>query len=391
LHRGHQALARAAARECKGAPILLSFSGMAAVLGWAPRRPLVARQDRARVLDLWARELAAEGIYGQEAAEAAKREIEAMEEAVVVRQGAAAPSSGGNGAATATTTTTTTTPPHRPFPPVRQRYVPFASVRSLPPGAFVDLLRGQMRAAGAVAGANFRFGFKAAGDSAALSQLCAERGMRCAVVGLLMRRQEGQLPADDDNGAVSSSRVREQLAAGRVEAAARSLGRPHRVVFVVGVGSSPSGGDGAGDFVPLAPSEALRNQPPAEGEYRARVSCYPLLPADGGGGSDASGGQQQHHQDASLLGLETRQRAWMGAGRTGPPPARLFFEETRVRVDAEGGVSAEPSVARRCFGLAATEEGGGGGGVNHSFVLAVDFLGRSGVRWTPEVRTEDEE
>lgn len=324
--------------------------------------------------------------------------MKAMEEAVVVgrQQGAAAPSSGDNGATT--TTTTTTTPPNpRPYPPVRQRYVPFASVRSLPPEAFVDLLRGQMRAAGAVAGANFRFGFKAAGDSAALSQLCAERGMRCAIVGLLMRRQELLAVDDDDDngGAVSSSRVREQLAAGRVEAAERSLGRPHRVVFVVcssasaATAAAPSSAED--EFVPLASSEALRNQPPAEGEYRARVSCYPLLPAEGG--DDASSSGRQHHQDACLLDLESKQRAWMGAERrTGQPPASVFFEETRVRVDAEGGVSAEAAVARRCFGLAAATEGGGGGDSNnHSFVLAVDFLGRSGRGWTPEVRTEDEE
>ena len=38
-----------------GAPWLLSFSGMAAVLGWPPRAPLVAECDRGRVLRSWAR------------------------------------------------------------------------------------------------------------------------------------------------------------------------------------------------------------------------------------------------------------------------------------------------------------------------------------------------
>ena len=37
-----------------GAPWLLSFSGMAAVLGWPPRAPLVAECDRGRVLRSWA-------------------------------------------------------------------------------------------------------------------------------------------------------------------------------------------------------------------------------------------------------------------------------------------------------------------------------------------------
>ena len=71
MHRGHRSLAAAAAQmkppgETKGEsegsaaapqprpllpqPWLLSFSGMAEVLGWEPRRPLVAPCDRARVL-----------------------------------------------------------------------------------------------------------------------------------------------------------------------------------------------------------------------------------------------------------------------------------------------------------------------------------------------------
>jgi len=44
--------ARAAALG--GAPWLLSFSGMAGVLGWPPRAPLVAECDRGRVLASWA-------------------------------------------------------------------------------------------------------------------------------------------------------------------------------------------------------------------------------------------------------------------------------------------------------------------------------------------------
>ena len=53
LHRGHRALAAAAA-GLGGAPWMVSFSGMAEVLGWPARLPLVAPCDRARVLDSWA-------------------------------------------------------------------------------------------------------------------------------------------------------------------------------------------------------------------------------------------------------------------------------------------------------------------------------------------------
>lgn len=52
LHRGHRALAAAAA-ALGGAPWMVSFSGMAEVLGWPARLPLVAPCDRQRVLDSW--------------------------------------------------------------------------------------------------------------------------------------------------------------------------------------------------------------------------------------------------------------------------------------------------------------------------------------------------
>ncbi len=43
----------AAAAELGGHPWLLSFSGMAEVLGWPTRLPLVAASDRERVLQMW--------------------------------------------------------------------------------------------------------------------------------------------------------------------------------------------------------------------------------------------------------------------------------------------------------------------------------------------------
>ncbi len=44
----------AEAQELGGHPWLLSFSGMANVLGWPERQPLVAVSDRPRVLTSWA-------------------------------------------------------------------------------------------------------------------------------------------------------------------------------------------------------------------------------------------------------------------------------------------------------------------------------------------------
>lgn len=53
LHLGHKALATRAALQLGGIPCLLSFSGMAEVLGWPARMPLVAHCDRDRVLRSW--------------------------------------------------------------------------------------------------------------------------------------------------------------------------------------------------------------------------------------------------------------------------------------------------------------------------------------------------
>ncbi|KAK4479658.1 hypothetical protein RD792_015186, partial [Penstemon davidsonii] len=52
LHIGHRELAIQAAEI--GVPFLLSFIGMAEILGWEPRAPVVAKCDRKRVLSSWA-------------------------------------------------------------------------------------------------------------------------------------------------------------------------------------------------------------------------------------------------------------------------------------------------------------------------------------------------
>jgi hypothetical protein len=42
--------------------------------------------------------------------------------------------------------------------PVRQRYIPFAAVRSLSPEVFVDHIKNDFKASGVVSGVNYRFG-----------------------------------------------------------------------------------------------------------------------------------------------------------------------------------------------------------------------------------------
>lgn len=54
MHRGHAQLATRAAQM--GSPYLMSFGGMAEVLGWEKTLPVVAKCDRPRVCRAWAPE-----------------------------------------------------------------------------------------------------------------------------------------------------------------------------------------------------------------------------------------------------------------------------------------------------------------------------------------------
>jgi len=166
MHRGHRALASAAA-STGGTPWLLSFSGMAAALGWPPRSPLVAPDDRGRVLGSWA--AACRG----------------------------------------------TAP--------RQRVIPFGCVREMDPGEFVRALADSLGAAHVVVGAGYRFGHRAAGDEHMLKELCAERGVGVTVVPLVAAGGDGA--GDGPATPVSSSAVRGSLAEGLVASVEGLLGR----------------------------------------------------------------------------------------------------------------------------------------------------------------------
>ncbi len=123
LHRGHFALVRAAATL--GAPRLLTFSGMAQELGWPQRTPLVAAEDRARILDEWSRDL---------------------------------------GTA------------------VSEVSLPFAQVRGMSPGALVAHVQSTCGATALVVGEDFRFGRDRGGDATALRSLAEQHGLRAVVV-----------------------------------------------------------------------------------------------------------------------------------------------------------------------------------------------------------------
>ncbi|KAL5543069.1 hypothetical protein UlMin_010779 [Ulmus minor] len=178
LHVGHRELAIQASKV--GPPFLLSFVGMAEVLGWEPRPPIVAKCDRKRVLSLWA------------------------------------PYCGNLAPA--------------------EFQVEFSSVRHLTPREFVEKLSNDLGVRGVVAGENYRFGYKAAGDAAELVRLCEEYGIRAYIINSVMDKNQCSITINSstskDKGQVSSTRVRRALAVGDMKYVSELLGRQHRLILM---------------------------------------------------------------------------------------------------------------------------------------------------------------
>ena len=101
---------------------------------------------------------------------------------------------------------------------------------SLSPREFARMLRedSAIAADAVIVGDNFRFGARAAGDTAMLADLGGEMGFDVEVIALVSE----DIPGDID-GAWSSTRIRESIAAGDLVAAAAMLGRPHRLEGIV--------------------------------------------------------------------------------------------------------------------------------------------------------------
>lgn len=124
LHLGHRALAETVAALAP-APALLTFSGMAEVLGWPAREPLVATSDRPRIVTDWAR--------------LSRTTLGWIEQ-------------------------------------------PFAAVRSLSPSDFIDFLRHDLAVTAVVVGEDFRFGRGRSGNADDLRRLAVAAGLAVAVV-----------------------------------------------------------------------------------------------------------------------------------------------------------------------------------------------------------------
>lgn len=126
-----------------------------------------------------------------------------------------------------------------------------------PPRAFEALLFQALGVAAVVVGHDFSYGARRAGNTDALRAAAAAAGARAEILA----------PACVDGVVISSSRIREYVLEGRVEAAARLLGRPFALegTVVRGAGRGRQLGFATAN---LAPSGELL---PAPGVYAVRA------------------------------------------------------------------------------------------------------------------------
>ena len=132
------------------------------------------------------------------------------------------------------------------------------------PDEFVrGILAERLHVATVVVGENFRFGHRALGDVPLLAHLANEYDFTAEAVPMLVK----------DNVTISSSYIRERLAVGDVDGAARALGRPHRVEGVVVRGHMRGRGLGF-------PTANLKTPPhaatPADGVYAGWLNSLSL-------------------------------------------------------------------------------------------------------------------
>eukprot|EP01018_Ginkgo_biloba_P028977 Gb_03505 [translate_table: standard] len=146
-------------------------------------------------------------------------------------------------------------------------HVEFSKVRHLSPRQFVERLSKELGVKGVVAGANYRFGYKASGDASDLVQLCGEYGLKACIVDPVMDKFHGSSSEQEsmgtdtrEKGQVSSTLVRKALAAGDIKRVEELLGRKHRLMLTT---------DNCifRDNILLAHRSCVLNQPPSEGQY----------------------------------------------------------------------------------------------------------------------------
>jgi riboflavin kinase / FMN adenylyltransferase len=170
-----------------------------------------------------------------------------------------------------------------------------------------SIVAGRLGARAVLVGANFRFGYKHAGDTAALAELGREFGFTTEIVPAVRLRGE----------VVSSSMVRNYLAHGRVLRAARALERPFalegEVVSGRGIGSTQT--------VPTLNLATSAELLPARGVYVTRTQD----PDDGREWPSVTNIGTRPTFDGHDVTIETFLLGWL----TGTTPRRIRVEFLR--------------------------------------------------------------
>jgi riboflavin kinase/FMN adenylyltransferase len=171
--------------------------------------------------------------------------------------------------------------------------LPFCMKTSkLPPETFVSDILGQaVEPQAIVVGEDFRFGQGASGDVSRLEHIAAEQGFDVLAHGLL----------EVDGAPVTSTRIRDLVAAGDVESAAALLGREHRLAGRVTHGR----GEGADLVVPTANVVPVRFAAiPADGVYAGHVEVANSTVASAiSVGAAPSFPDSRHLVEAHLIGF----------------------------------------------------------------------------------------
>jgi len=155
---------------------------------------------------------------------------------------------------------------------------------------FDRVLVDQLGAQGIVEGPTFGFGRDRGGDARLLGSWCAELGLGFEVVA----------PTQQDGTIVSSTRIRQALAVGEVAAAARLLGRPHRIRGLITHGA----GRGTGIGVPTANLDEIDTMIPDDGVYAVHAfinGAGPPLPSACNIGPNPTFGEQVRKVEAHLI------------------------------------------------------------------------------------------
>jgi riboflavin kinase/FMN adenylyltransferase len=156
---------------------------------------------------------------------------------------------------------------------------------------FHRVIRDGLRAVALVEGPNFGFGRDRSGTITTLNRLCTAARISLEVVD----------PIEIEGEVVSSSRVRQCLAAGQVELAARLLGRPHRIRGRVG----PGAGRGAELGFPTANLAACETLAPADGVYACQtIAAGRTWPVALNIGPNPTFGESSRKVEAHLVGFD---------------------------------------------------------------------------------------